>query len=120
MVYILDSEDNVKASSIAKIYRWVLILQNFRLKVFHISSEENLFMDKITRWGYYGQPFEVGKNELIPKLLYPATRDGDHLRIGNIELINAEETPANMLLEANDISNVFSGREYQNLTLLKK
>ena len=54
LYYLLNPGHETKSSSLSRLYRWVLKLQEFSLRVIHLPGEKNIFADLLSRWGYPG------------------------------------------------------------------
>jgi len=54
LICLFHPPRTVKTSTVCRLYRWVLLLQEFRIKVIHIQGNENIIADCLTRWGYNG------------------------------------------------------------------
>jgi len=51
LYYLLNPGHETKSSSLSRLYRWVLKLQEFSLRVIHLPGEKNICADLLSCWG---------------------------------------------------------------------
>ena len=110
MEYLLNPPRTLKAAAISRLYRWVLLLQNFKLTVFHLKGEFNKFADVLSRWAHLGQSIEEIEEQERAKELFRPTRTANKRVSGTIELIDPPEIDANWFAVAQYVARGIVGR----------
>ena len=108
MEYLLNPPRTLKAAAISRLYRWVLLLQNFKLTVFHLKGEFNKFADIMSRWAHLGQSIEEIEEQERAKELFRPNRTKNKRVSGTIELIDPPDVGANWLTVAQYVARVSS------------
>ena len=84
LVYLFRPPKSVRGTSISRLGRWVLLMQQFSLKVLHVKGVQNRIADMLSRWGY-GSEQETPETPLIDVQRDPGS---SNIRIGEVELVN--------------------------------
>ena len=84
LVYLFKPPGTVKMTSMSRPFRCVLLLQGFKLEVWHVSGTQNRLADTLTRWGYYGRALEDNEKPLtaLEYIGSKIDKEGD-LHVGN-------------------------------------
>eukprot|EP00924_Labyrinthula_sp_SR-Ha-C_P000105 snap_masked-scaffold_39-processed-gene-1.25-mRNA-1 protein AED:0.34 eAED:0.35 QI:0/-1/0/1/-1/1/1/0/1006 len=54
LLFILNPPKNIKKSTLSRLHRWALLIQQTPINVYHCAGTENRMADLLTRWGYSG------------------------------------------------------------------
>ena len=92
LIYLFKAPSETKLCSVGRLYRWALILQNYRLSVLHIDGDLNVIADLLSRWGY-GDGDDTAENlKLRPVSNFHMELRPDVLLVGNTKLV-LRDTP---------------------------
>ena len=88
MEYLLNPPKTLKAAAISRLYRWVLLLQNFRMTVFHLKGEFNRFADVLSRWAHLGGEIrELEEQQRAMEIFRPKRKNNSRIS-GTLEIVD--------------------------------
>ena len=97
IVHLFRPGKSLKACSVARLYRWVIILQSFRLVVYHVQGTVNKLADVLTRWATLETPAEQPLMEI-------GNMQRSDVIIGPVLLKNGTSTSAKYLCATNSVT----------------
>ena len=85
LVYLFRPPSSVRGTSISRLGRWVLLLQQYSLKVLHVKGIQNKVADMLSRWGYGNEEMTAPE---APQMQIEAVPETNNVRVGEVELFN--------------------------------
>eukprot|EP00924_Labyrinthula_sp_SR-Ha-C_P001753 augustus_masked-scaffold_64-processed-gene-0.13-mRNA-1 protein AED:1.00 eAED:1.00 QI:0/0/0/0/1/1/4/0/1152 len=52
LTYLMTPKKDMKTATFGRVQRWILTMQEFDVVIHHLSGEQNVLADLLTRWGY--------------------------------------------------------------------
>ena len=105
LVYILDPQSRKSSKLIdGRLSRWSMTLMNFKFTVEHISGENNVVADMLSRW----------------KIAYPQTVRAANFAPGQCSIIHKEDFIWPDILEIKNLQSKITKKEIRNSKLIRK
>jgi|GEM_PF-2679083 len=92
LVYLFHPPKSAPKSTVSRLYRWVLLLQQYKLTVTHISGESNIVADFLTRWGVARDKERANCIDRVPSDDFQSKEKDGKLVVGNTT-INLYKSP---------------------------
>ena len=92
LVYLFHPPKSAPKSTVSRLYRWVLLLQQYKLTVTHISGESNIVADFLTRWGVSRDKERANCIDRLPSDDFQSKEKDGKLVVGNTT-INLYRSP---------------------------